>query len=112
MFQKDTAFKFPTVGKQKPPGVPLAEIVEAPKRHRRRRARSRTLTPKPLRREPIPDDVKMLVWRRDRGPCVKYEALQGVGQDCDPGLEALLRCGVRTQAASASSRSCEVHPFS
>ena len=32
-----------------------------------------------------------------------FEALEGVGQDCDLGLEALLKCDVRVQVASAPS---------
>ena len=30
-----------------------------------------------------------------------FEAVEGVGQDCDLGLEVLLRCGMRAQVASA-----------
>ncbi len=71
-FPKDAAFKFRTVGKRKPPSVPLAEIIrsasgEFPAPRKRKRSKRDVPT---ARREYIPDHVKIFVWRRDGGRCV------------------------------------------
>ena len=68
-FPEDTAFRFKTVGKRKPPGVPIAEITgpaaaQPP-------AASPTKKPRIPAREYIPERVKIFVWRRDGGQCVK-----------------------------------------
>ncbi len=71
-FPKSAAYKIRTVGKRKPPGVPLAEIIKeatgeypaAPKKRKKAEVK------KP-RREYIPSDVKIFVWRRDQGRCVE-----------------------------------------
>ena len=68
MFPEDVAFEFKTIGKRKPPRVPIAEVIE-PERVKARPSRKRRPR-KRVRREHIPVSVNRLVWRRDQGRCV------------------------------------------
>lgn len=66
-FPRDSAIEIKTVGKRKPPGIPLAEIVQAATGRRpapEKRERREVSRP---RREYIPDKVKTFVWNRDGG---------------------------------------------
>ena len=81
-FPKSAAYKVRTIGKRKPPGVPLAEIIKeatgeypaAPKKRKKAEVR------KP-RREYIPSDVKIFVWRRDQGRCVECSSRERLEYD-------------------------------
>ena len=74
-FPKNASYKYKTIGKRKPPGVPQAEIIkeatgEYPSAAKKSKKRKKAEVKKP-RREYIPSDVKIFVWRRDEGRCVE-----------------------------------------
>ena len=81
-FPKSAAYKLRTIGKRKPPGVPLAEIVkEATGEHPAAPKKRKQPKVKKPGREYIPSDVKIFVWRRDEGRCVECNSREHLEYD-------------------------------
>ena len=73
MFPQDAIFEIRTIGKAKPPRVPIAEVIKPDPEPRPAKpgAKKKPRSRKHVYREHIPSKVKIFVWRRDQGQCVE-----------------------------------------